>query len=55
MSRFVVLGIYVVLLQAALEALNGLDLFGSRGSTQSVIHVLPDEIQRCKVRKVVFL
>ncbi|XP_028397532.1 phosphorylase b kinase regulatory subunit alpha, liver isoform-like [Dendronephthya gigantea] len=34
--------------KAALEALNGLDLFGSRGGPQSVIHVLPDEIQRCK-------
>ncbi|XP_046852762.1 phosphorylase b kinase regulatory subunit alpha, liver isoform-like [Xenia sp. Carnegie-2017] len=34
--------------KAALEALDGLDLFGSRGSLQSVIHVLPDEIQRCK-------
>ena len=36
--------------KAALEALNGLDLFGSRGGPQSVIHVLPDEIQRCKVK-----
>lgn len=34
--------------KAALEALNGLDLFGSRGGPQSVIHVLADEIQRCK-------
>ena len=40
---------YVFCPQAALEALNGLDLFGSRGGPQSVIHVLPDEIQRCKV------
>ena len=31
---------------AALEAINGLDLFGSRGGPKSVIHVLPDEISR---------
>ncbi len=34
--------------KAALEALNGLDLFGVRGSQASVIHVLPDEIARAR-------
>ena len=32
-----------------MEAINGLDLFGSRGGPSSVIHVLPDEIQQCNV------
>ncbi|KAJ1922014.1 hypothetical protein H4219_000361 [Mycoemilia scoparia] len=31
---------------AALEAVNGLNLFGSRGGPASVIHALPDEITR---------
>jgi phosphorylase kinase alpha/beta subunit len=35
--------------KAALEAINGLDLFGSRGSQASVIHVLPDEIARARI------
>lgn len=35
--------------KAALEALNGLDLFGIRGSQASVIHVLPDEIARARI------
>ena len=35
--------------KAALEALNGLDLFGVRGSQASVIHVLPDEIARARI------
>ena len=34
---------------AALEAINGLDLFGARGSQASVIHVLPDEIARARL------
>ncbi|KAM3111726.1 glycoside hydrolase family 15 protein [Phormidesmis sp. 146-33] len=34
--------------KAALEAMNGLNLFGVRGSQTSVIHVLPDEIARCR-------
>ncbi|MGV0025935.1 glycoside hydrolase family 15 protein [Phormidesmis priestleyi] len=34
--------------KAALEAMNGLNLFGVRGSQSSVIHVLPDEIARCR-------
>ncbi|PSB19891.1 glycosyl hydrolase family 15 [Phormidesmis priestleyi ULC007] len=34
--------------KAALEALNGLNLFGVHGSQASVIHVLPDEIARCR-------
>lgn len=33
--------------KAALEALNELDLFGGRGGPPSVIHVLPDEAQKC--------
>lgn len=35
--------------KAALEAMNGLNLFGVRGSQASVIHVLPDEIARTKI------
>ncbi|KAI9144684.1 glycosyl hydrolases family 15-domain-containing protein [Paraphysoderma sedebokerense] len=31
---------------AALQAMNGLNLFGSRGGPSSVIHCLPDEITR---------
>ncbi|KAJ3272324.1 hypothetical protein HDV01_005758 [Terramyces sp. JEL0728] len=31
---------------AALQAINGVNLFGSRGGSSSVIHVLPDEIAR---------
>ncbi|KAH9381475.1 hypothetical protein HPB48_008717 [Haemaphysalis longicornis] len=37
----------VGLAKAALEALNELDLFGGRGGPPSVIHVLPDEAQKC--------
>ncbi|BAZ07125.1 glycoside hydrolase family 15 protein [Calothrix sp. NIES-3974] len=35
--------------KAALEAMNGLDLFGVRGSHASVVHVLPDEIARARI------
>ncbi|WP_414579483.1 glycoside hydrolase family 15 protein [Anabaena sp. CCY 9402-a] len=35
--------------KAALESINGLDLFGVRGSQASVIHVLPDEIARARI------
>ncbi len=35
--------------KAALEAMNGLNLFGVRGSEASVIHVLPDEIARSRI------
>ncbi|HEY9668423.1 MAG TPA: glycoside hydrolase family 15 protein, partial [Coleofasciculaceae cyanobacterium] len=35
--------------KAALEAINGLDLFGVRGSEGSVIHVLADEIARSRI------
>ena len=31
---------------AALQAINGLNLFGSRGGPSSIIHVMPDEITR---------
>jgi phosphorylase kinase alpha/beta subunit len=34
--------------KAALEAMNGLNLFGVQGGQASVIHVLPDEIARCR-------
>ncbi|KAJ6653519.1 hypothetical protein lerEdw1_009099 [Lerista edwardsae] len=34
--------------KAALEALDELDLFGAKGGPQSVIHVLPDEVQHCQ-------
>jgi len=35
--------------KAALEALNGLNLFGVRGSQASVLHVLADEIARSRI------
>ncbi|NJR15459.1 MAG: glycosyl hydrolase family 15 [Calothrix sp. CSU_2_0] len=35
--------------KAALEAINGIDLFGIRGSQASVIHALPDEIARTRL------
>jgi len=35
--------------KAALEAINGLDLFGVNGSQASVVHVLPDEIARTRI------
>ncbi|XP_078067783.1 phosphorylase b kinase regulatory subunit alpha, skeletal muscle isoform isoform X3 [Mustelus asterias] len=34
--------------KAALEALDELDLFGSKGGPKSVIHVLADEVQLCQ-------
>lgn len=37
-------------LQAALEALDELDLFGAKGGPESVIRVLSDEVQHCQVR-----
>jgi phosphorylase kinase alpha/beta subunit len=39
----------VGLAKAAMEALNGLNLFGVRGGQGSVIHVLPDEIARSRI------
>ncbi|GAX34719.1 glycoside hydrolase family 15 protein [Nodularia sp. NIES-3585] len=42
-------GSSVGMAKAALEAINGLDLFGVRGSQASVIHVLPDEIARARI------
>lgn len=41
-----------ICLQAALEALDELDLFGAKGGPQSVIRVLSDEVQHCQVRPV---
>jgi phosphorylase kinase alpha/beta subunit len=35
--------------KAALEAMNGLNLFGTHGSQNSIIHVLPDEIARARI------
>lgn len=35
--------------KAALEAINGLNLFGIRGAQASVVHVLPDEIARSRI------
>jgi phosphorylase kinase alpha/beta subunit len=35
--------------KAALEAINGLDLFGASGSQASIIYVLPDEIARSRI------
>ena len=34
--------------KAALEAMSGFDLFGNRGSQASTIHVVPDDIARCR-------
>lgn len=34
--------------KAALEALNELDLFGARGGSASIIHVLADEAHKCQ-------
>lgn len=34
--------------KAALEALNELDLFGARGCSASIIHVLADEAHKCQ-------
>ena len=39
----------VALCMAALEALDGLDLFGAEGSQASVVHVLPDDVARARV------
>lgn len=38
-----------VFFQAALEAIDELDLFGAHGGPNSVIHVLPDEVEHCQV------
>uniref|UniRef100_A0A8C7L5E9 Phosphorylase b kinase regulatory subunit n=1 Tax=Oncorhynchus kisutch TaxID=8019 RepID=A0A8C7L5E9_ONCKI len=35
--------------KAALEALDGLNLFGAKGGHESVVHALADDIQRCTV------
>ena len=35
--------------KAALEAINGLDLFGVQGGQGSIVHVLPDEIARTRI------
>lgn len=40
---------YAVSTQAALQALDDLDLFGGKGGPFSVIHVLADEAQKCNV------
>lgn len=37
------------LLQAALEALDDLNLFGAKGGPGSVVHALADDIQHCQV------
>jgi phosphorylase kinase alpha/beta subunit len=34
---------------AALEALDGFDLYGSRGDRTTQVHVLPDEIARARI------
>ncbi|KAF5890190.1 phosphorylase b kinase regulatory subunit alpha, skeletal muscle isoform-like, partial [Clarias magur] len=34
--------------KAALEALDGLNLFGAKGGPESVVHALSDDIQRCQ-------
>jgi len=35
--------------KAALEAMQGLNLFGARGGQSAVVHVLPDEIARARI------
>lgn len=35
--------------KAALEAMNGINLFGVKGGQSSVVHVLPDEIARARI------
>jgi phosphorylase kinase alpha/beta subunit len=42
-------GSSVGMAKAALEAMNGLNLYGIHGDHASVIHVLPDEIARCRI------
>lgn len=37
-------------MQAALEALDDLNLFGAKGGPDSVVHALADDIQHCQVR-----
>lgn len=41
--------LYCVFIQAALEALDGLNLFGAKGGPESVVHALADDIQHCQV------
>lgn len=36
--------------QAALEALDELNLFGAKGGPGSLVHALADDIQHCQVR-----
>lgn len=40
---------YCMFIQAALEALDGLNLFGAKGGPESVVHALADDIQHCQV------
>jgi len=39
----------VALAKAALEALDGFDLYGARGSQRSVVHVVPDDVARARI------
>lgn len=39
----------VAMAKAALEALDGLDLFGAHGAPRSVIHVAPDDVARARL------
>lgn len=39
----------VALAKAALEALDGFDLYGAHGSQRSVVHVVPDDVARARV------
>ena len=41
--------------QAALEAMSGLDLFGSRGGPSSMIYVLTDQVAQCSAKLVSLL
>lgn len=42
-----IISITVFLIQAAMEAMSGLDLFGSNGSSLSTIQVQADKIAQC--------
>ena len=40
--------------KAALEAIDGLDLFGARGGQESVIHVMHDLVAQCHVSQSIY-
>lgn len=49
-ATFVTMLVWLLcVLQAALEALDDLNLFGAKGGPGSVVHALADDIQHCQV------